>query len=80
MDDLQRKIIMWKKELERQEASMGVKMIFDSICVYLGEQERKKQELIDKNELLNNKLDTWMQRTFQAQERTEKLYRITKDC
>lgn len=41
MDELKRKIIMWRTELERQEASQGVMMVFDSICVYLGEQHRK---------------------------------------
>jgi len=35
------KIAMWRSELERQNASQGIMSVFDSICVYLGEQQRK---------------------------------------
>lgn len=39
--ELVNKITMWKSELERQNASQGIMAVFDSMCVYLGEQQRK---------------------------------------
>jgi hypothetical protein len=41
MSEMKDKIVMWRKELQKQEASMGIMNVFDSICVYLGEQDRK---------------------------------------
>jgi hypothetical protein len=41
MDDLVRKIIMWRTELERQKAGLGIMNVFNSICVFLGEQQRE---------------------------------------
>lgn len=43
MKDLTRNIVMWRTELERQEAGQGVMMVFNSMCVYLGEQHRAKE-------------------------------------
>lgn len=39
-NELVSKIDLWRKELERQEASQGIMNVFNSICVYLGEQQR----------------------------------------
>ena len=44
------KISMWKNELERQGASLGVISVFDSICVYLGDQQREIDRLTEEVE------------------------------
>lgn len=50
-DELVSKIIMWRSELEKQGTNMGVMSVFDSMCAYLGEQQRMinnhKQSTID---------------------------------
>lgn len=40
-----KKVKMWREELERQNASMGVKSVFDSMLVYMGEQQREIKRL-----------------------------------
>ncbi len=39
------KVKMWREELERQNASMVVKSVFDSMLVYIGEQQREIRRL-----------------------------------
>lgn len=39
-EQLKSKCIMFRNELERQGASLGIMMVFDSMCAYLGEESR----------------------------------------
>ncbi|MGZ9868165.1 hypothetical protein ACU3L3_07060 [Priestia endophytica] len=39
------KINTWRKELEKQGANMGIRSVFDSMCVYIGEQQREIEQL-----------------------------------
>jgi hypothetical protein len=50
-NELVSKIVMWRKELENQGANMGIMAVFDSMCVYIGEQQRKtdNSKWIDSN-------------------------------
>ena len=43
--EISKKYIMWKKELERQNASLGVMHVFDSMMNELGELHRENEEL-----------------------------------
>lgn len=56
MNELVEKISMWRNELERQSAHQGIDMVFDSICVYLGEQHREVRRLNDRYEKVRNSL------------------------
>lgn len=49
MNELVNKISMWRKALEERNANMGVMQVFDSMCVYLGEQQRENERLRNKN-------------------------------
>lgn len=39
--ELARKISIWRKALEDRNANMGIMQVFDSICVFLGEQQKE---------------------------------------
>lgn len=47
--ELVSKIRMWRLELERQDATMGQKTVFDSMLVFIGEQHREIVSLEDEN-------------------------------
>lgn len=52
MDELVSKIVMWRNALEERNANMGIMQVFDSICVFLGEQQREIDLLKKKNNLI----------------------------
>ena len=43
--DIPNKFIMWKTELEKQDATQGQMHVFDSMMAELGELDRKNAEL-----------------------------------
>ncbi len=44
MDELARKINMWRIALEERNANMGVMQVFDSMLVFMGEQQRENKK------------------------------------
>jgi uncharacterized coiled-coil protein SlyX len=41
VEELIKNIVMWRTALEKRNANLGVMQVFDSICVFLGEQQRE---------------------------------------
>ncbi|WP_025726769.1 hypothetical protein [Heyndrickxia ginsengihumi] len=56
--DIAKLALMWRKELERQNISMGAMSVFDSMLSYIGEQQREINNLkADMNIMIEKKFD-----------------------
>jgi carbamoylphosphate synthase large subunit len=52
VDELTRKINMWRIALEERNANMGIMQVFDSMLAFMGEQQRENERLRNKNNRL----------------------------
>lgn len=45
MDELQKKINMWRIALEERNANMSIMQVFDNMMIFMGEQQRENEKL-----------------------------------
>lgn len=78
MTELINNIKMWRSELERQGAGQGTMSVFDSICTYLGEQQRKIEQLEQKAkwlEFANKELNDGIPKHVKDYQKENKAYK-----